>query len=186
MSSRNLSNNKLQYIQSNKYPAAANQVELTPIDSNTDHSKFMQVALYALVAITLLGAGFMGMKAMMSKSSTTHTRTVKSASITPTVTKSLATIGERVHREIDILIARQFTTGDWRFAGSELSKNEIVQVYIQIPQKLEMDKSHQQRYIQQMLCPAKNSGVWQLIEPSQIQFNLFTTIKRLSVSASCG
>ncbi|SFD04951.1 hypothetical protein [Pseudoalteromonas denitrificans] len=81
-------------------------------------------------------------------------------------------------------ISHKFRMGSWRYVNSEIIKNEI-RVFIQIPEKLQIDKQYQQNYIQKAICPNKAHSIWQHLSPSQLEIHLFTGYKHNSIYAFC-
>lgn len=78
-----------------------------------------------------------------------------------------------------------FRLGEWRYQGVNASVGSV-NVYIQIPQKLAMERDVQERYLQQVICPrGDNLEMWHQLRQVDLNIHLYTQSKTRTVSAVC-
>lgn len=167
-----ISENNLKTTASLHGASNARQVELNPIDKDNPMPKYLKLFGAATVLLLL---GFLLTGLLLKVTGHTQNKAGRTQSYPVTA---------MVLEKIDTLLMRQFHSGDWRYSGSKVERS-IVKVYIQIPERLGLEKVFQHHYIKRTLCPARKNEIWQLIRPHQLQFNLYTTVKKVSVSANC-
>ncbi|WP_017445182.1 hypothetical protein [Gayadomonas joobiniege] len=102
----------------------------------------------------------------------------------PTTETKTAPISEQVRQVAYQSFHNRFVHGTWRFNGIKIIKNEI-NVYIQIPEQLDMSKSQQEAYIKSRLCPDQNDPLHKLAEPPQVWVHIYTFNKIHGSYAKC-
>lgn len=78
-----------------------------------------------------------------------------------------------------------FIYGDWRFQGT-IAFKQAINAYIQIPDELELSKSQQIQYIQQVICPAKeHTNLWMSVKDYPLHIHIYTNNKKETIEAKC-
>lgn len=99
--------------------------------------------------------------------------------------KNAVTISENTLKTVNRTFYKIFIGGDWYYQGAKVG-NGIVNAYIQIPQKLDMDSDVQEQYLQQIICPGEEHiDMWSQLRHYQLAVHLYTVTKKQSVSAKC-
>ena len=88
-------------------------------------------------------------------------------------------------KTVNRVLYSDFKYGDWRYKGAHARAGQI-NVYIQVPQPLDMHESVQERYVKEVLCPKHdNHDLWHQLKNIDLSIHLYTRSKNDSVSAVC-
>jgi hypothetical protein len=101
------------------------------------------------------------------------------------VQEAFAKLPSATVKYVEQHLRKKFIAGEWRYGGIAQAGG-LVEAYIQIPQKLEFDKSQQVYYIRHSICPAATDGIWSKLAPQQLEIHLYTQLKSDSTHTTCG
>lgn len=160
------------------------------------YSKTLIILLYSTILVIAIALGVYGYVNTNSfsqshtiQSHAVQSHAVQSDSLQTAADQRIKTIVGGVPQTTIQYVAQRlrvrFMAGDWRYGGIGQSGG-IVQVYIQIPNKLDFNPSQQAGYIRDSLCPVATDGIWSKLSPRQLEIHLFTETKSNSVFAACG
>ncbi|MDN4501169.1 hypothetical protein QX776_02060 [Alteromonadaceae bacterium BrNp21-10] len=75
--------------------------------------------------------------------------------------------------------------GDWYFKGAHATNGNI-NAYIQVPEKLNMDKSNIKNYVKHVICPnVGDDFMWQKLEHITLNVHIYTKGDRRGVKEQC-
>lgn len=99
--------------------------------------------------------------------------------------KSSLTVADNTLKTVNRAFYASFMAGDWYYKGAKASHNGV-NAYIQIPQKLNMDKTVQERYLREAICPkADKVELWNQLKHVSLSVHIYTYSKAQTVSAKC-
>lgn len=140
--------------------------------------KFLEtISIPKLVnTMSLLGAVVLGLTACNK---------VLSMDIVRYADKATYLVDEKALKTVDRTFYGAFRLGEWRYKGVNANIGEV-NVYIQIPQALNMNDDVQERYLQQVICPrGDNLEMWHQLRQVDLNIHIYTHSKNRSVSAVC-
>ena len=80
---------------------------------------------------------------------------------------------------------QRFSAGEWRYQNVQ-NANGLLQVHIQIPDKLDLDDDKAQAYIRAVICPDKRkTELWSQIGQYDLAVNLYTSLKSTGINETC-
>lgn len=75
--------------------------------------------------------------------------------------------------------------GDWYYQGAQ-AVNGTINAYIQIPEKLNMSREEQEKYLKMSLCPSSSKRyMWNKIKGVPLSVHVYTFNKKHTVFADC-
>lgn len=126
--------------------------------------------------ISILGAVLLGLTAC---------KQILSLDVVRYADKATYLVDDQALRTVDRTFYGAFQLGEWRYKGVNASIGEV-NVYIQIPEALDMKYDVQERYLQQVICPrGDNLEMWHELRQVDLNVHLYTQNKNRSVSAVC-
>lgn len=94
-------------------------------------------------------------------------------------------ISEDVLRSVNANFRTTFVGGDWYYEGAKQVKGEIY-AYIQIPQRMQLNKAQQEHYLKKAICPGENhKALWDNLQDIPLSVHVYTLNKRHTVYANC-
>ncbi|MFT5674435.1 MAG: hypothetical protein ACI808_000354 [Paraglaciecola sp.] len=94
-------------------------------------------------------------------------------------------ISENTIELVNDVFNKSFLGGDWRYKGAS-EKNGAINVYIQIPQDLDMSVDAQKNYLKQAICPsAQHQEMWSEIQSIPLYVHVYTHTQKRTVFSGC-
>lgn len=94
-------------------------------------------------------------------------------------------ISESAIKTVNTSFYTNFAVGDWYYKGAE-AMNGTINAYIQIPTKLDMNKSDQKNYLRQAICPStRKTEFWNQLKGIPLSVHIYTFNKKFTVYAHC-
>lgn len=98
---------------------------------------------------------------------------------------SEGTVTEPMLRSVNAAFRTTILGGNWYYQGAQ-AVNGTINAYIQIPDKLNMSRSDQEKYLQMSLCPSSSKhAMWQQIKDIPLSVHVYTYNKKHTVYAHC-
>lgn len=95
------------------------------------------------------------------------------------------TVTEPMLRSVNAAFRTTILGGNWYYQGAQ-AVNGTINAYIQIPDKLNMSRSDQEKYLQMSLCPSSNKHVmWEQIKDIPLSVHVYTYNKKHTIFAHC-
>lgn len=109
---------------------------------------------------------------------------MKSSAATQVSYQTDIEVTEAMLKVVNATFRSTMVGGDWRYQGAQ-AVNGTINAYIQIPEKLNMSKSHQENYLKMSLCPSSNRPMWRQIKGIPLSVHVYTMNKKHTVFANC-
>lgn len=94
-------------------------------------------------------------------------------------------VSETAIKAVNTSFYTNFSKGDWYYKGAE-AMNGTINAYIQIPDKLDMNRIDQKNYLRQAICPSSNkSAFWNQLKGIPLSVHIYTFNKKFTVYAHC-
>lgn len=96
-----------------------------------------------------------------------------------------STVTEPMLKSVNSAFRTTILGGDWYYQGAQ-AVNGTINVYIQIPDKLNMSRDEQEKYLKMSLCPSSaKKYMWQKIKDVPLSVHVYTMNKSHTVFAHC-
>lgn len=94
-------------------------------------------------------------------------------------------VPEEILRSVNANFRSTFVGGDWYYEGAKQVKGEIY-AYIQIPTKMQLNKTQQEHYLKMAICPGEaHKALWDSLKDIPLSVHVYTFNKRHTVYADC-
>lgn len=88
-------------------------------------------------------------------------------------------------RDVDKILAPNYVRGEWRYRGARAGAQAVI-IYIQIPERLDMDDQQHKNYLRQAVCPNVNDkNIWAILGNYQLYIRTFNYVERNYTEAHC-
>lgn len=95
------------------------------------------------------------------------------------------TVTEPMLKSVNSAFRTTILGGDWYYQGAQ-AVNGTINAYIQIPDKLNMSRDEQEKYLKMSLCPSSaKKYMWQKIKNVPLSVHVYTMNKKHTVFAHC-
>ncbi|BDX05940.1 hypothetical protein [Planctobacterium marinum] len=95
------------------------------------------------------------------------------------------TVTEPMLKSVNAAFRTSILGGDWYYQGAQ-AVNGTINAYIQIPEKLNMSKDEQEKYLKMPLCPSSAKRyMWNKIKGVPLSVHVYTFNKKHTVYADC-
>lgn len=117
--------------------------------------------------------------------STMLTGCIQSSAAEKFAYSSTVTVSESAIKAVNSSFYTNFAAGGWYYKGAE-AINGTINAYIQIPSRLDMNRSDQKNYLRQAICPSTTKKeFWNQLQGVPLSVHIYTYNKKFTVYAHC-